>query len=107
MTDDKLLSTRQNTSASRNRCHKTSDLFDAALRTVDVTSERATTAIQRLLVKVVCERDISAQEVCHHLLELPMVLCSRQFHILAVDGRHVERELLSEQWRVQMCHGRP
>ena len=83
------------------------DLFDTALRTTDATSERAvTTAIQRLLIKVVCERDISAQEVCHHLLELPMVLCSRQFHVLAVDGLHVERELVSDSApgrRVSKC----
>ena len=73
------------------------ELLDVALRTTDATSEHATTtAVQRLLVKAVCERDISAQEVCHHLLELPMVLCSRQFHVLAVDGLHVERELVSE-----------
>ena len=73
------------------------DLLDLALRTADVTSETATTtAVQRLLVKAVCERDISAQEVCHHLMELPMVLCSRQFHVLAVDGLHVEREVVSE-----------
>ena len=73
------------------------DLLDTVLRTTDDRSEHATTtAVQRLLVKAVCERDISAQEVCHHLLELPMVLCSRQFHVLAVDGLHVERELVSE-----------
>ena len=63
------------------------DLLDAAIRTTDETSARATTtAIQRLLVKAVCEPDICAQEVCHHLLELPLVLCNRQFHVLAVDA---------------------
>ena len=76
------------------------DLLDVALRTTDTTAEHATTtAVQRLLVKAVCERDISAQEVCHHLLELPLVLCSRQFHVLAVDGLHVQRELVSENAR--------
>ena len=56
-----------------------------------------------------CERDICAQEVCHHLLELPLVLCSRQFHVLAVDGGvdadgrlTVDRELVSGG-RVSKC----
>ena len=78
-------------------------LLDAAIRRTDASSECSTTAaIQRLLIKAVCERDISAQEVCHHVLELPLVLCSRQFHVLAIDGsvdEHgrltVERELAS------------
>ena len=75
-------------------------LLDVALRSSDSTSQHATrTAVQRLLVKAVCERDISAQEVCHHLLELPMVLCTRQFHVLAVDGLYVQRELVSENAR--------
>ena len=73
------------------------DLLDVVLRTTDAVSERATTTVvQRLLIKAVCERDISAQEVSHHLMELPLVLCSRQFHILSVDGLQVERELVSE-----------
>ena len=79
------------------------DLLDAAIRGTDASAECATTAaIQRLLIKAVCERDISAQEVCHLVLELPLVLCSRQFHVLAVDGGvdghgrlTVERELAS------------
>ena len=73
------------------------DLLDVALRITDAGSERATTTVvQRLLIKAVCERDISAQEVSHHLIELPLVLCNRQFHILSVDGLQVERELESE-----------
>ena len=97
-------------SKSEPRSQDLKDLLDAAVSITDETSDRATTtAIQRLLVKAVCERDICAQEVCHHLLELPLVICNRQFHILAVDGGvdadgrlTVDRELVSGG-RVSKC----
>ena len=84
------------------------DLLNVAVRNTDESSERATTtAIQRLLVKAVCERDISSQEVCHQLLELPLVLCNRQFHVLGVDGLTVQRELVTARnapgGRVSKC----
>ena len=78
-----------------------SDLFSAVLHTADETSERAViSSVQRLLIKASCERDISAQEVTHHLLELPMTQCSRQFRVLAIDGKEdidtIEREVPTE-----------
>ena len=42
-------------------------------------------AVQKLLINTVGERDYSAQETCHLLLQLPMFKASRDF-ILSLDG---------------------
>ena len=43
-------------------------------------------AVQKLLINIVGERDYSAQETCHLLLQLPMFKASRDFVILSLDG---------------------
>ena len=59
------------------------------------------TAVQKLLMNSVGERDYSAQETCHLLLQLPMFNASREFVVLSLDGsRMVEQNfhrLLDEQ----------
>lgn len=45
----------------------------------------ATKAYRRILIETVIERDIGAQEVCHMLLELPLVESSRRFINLNVS----------------------
>ena len=43
-------------------------------------------AMQKLLINSVGERDFSAQETCHLLLQLPMFKASRDFIVLSLDG---------------------
>ena len=51
-------------------------------------------AVQKLLINSVGERDYSAQETCHLLLQLPMFKASRDFIVLSLDGsRAVEDHL--------------
>ena len=47
-------------------------------------------AVQKLLINSVGERDYSAQETCHHLLQLPMFKASRDFIVLSLDGSRLE-----------------
>ena len=55
-------------------------------------------AVQKLLINSVGERDYSAQETCHLLLQLPMFKASRDFVVLSLDGsRAVEDQLQEEQ----------
>ena len=51
-------------------------------------------AVQKLLIHSVGDRDYSAQETCHILLQLPMFKASRDFIVLSLDGsRAVEDHL--------------
>ena len=51
-------------------------------------------AVQKLLINSVGERDYSAQETCHLLLQLPLIRSSRDCTILSLDGsRQVEDRL--------------
>ena len=55
-------------------------------------------AVQKLLISSTAERDFSAQETCHLLLQLPLYMASRDFVILSVDGsREVEENLIEGQ----------
>ena len=55
-------------------------------------------AVQKLLINSVGERDYSAQETCHLLLQLPMFKASRDFIVLSLDGsRAVEDQLNEDQ----------
>ena len=54
--------------------------------------------VQKLLINCVGERDYSAQETCHLLLQLPMFKSSREFLVLSLDGsRAVQSELTEGQ----------
>ena len=54
--------------------------------------------VQKLLVGTVGERDFSAQETCHLLLQLPMYRASRDFVVLSLDGsREMDRALDEER----------
>ena len=55
-------------------------------------------AVQKLLINIVGERDYSAQETCHLLLQLPMFKASRDFVILSLDGSRAIEDLLEEGW---------
>ena len=53
-------------------------------------------AVQKLLINSVGERDYSAQETCHLLLQLPMFKASRDFIVLSLDGSRAVEERLDE-----------
>lgn len=48
-------------------------------------------AYQRLLMGIVVDRDIRAQETCHMLLKLPLISCTRQIVTLKVGKRIFQR----------------
>ena len=56
-------------------------------------------AVQKLLVNTMGERDYSAQETCHLLLQLPMFKASRDFIILSLDGSRAVEDHLEEGQR--------
>ena len=47
---------------------------------------RSVKAVQKLLINTIGERDYSAQETCHLLLQLPMYKALRSFFTLSLDG---------------------
>ena len=53
-------------------------------------------AVQKLLINSVGERDYSAQETCHLLLQLPLYHSSRDFIILSLDGSRAVEERLED-----------
>ena len=53
-------------------------------------------AVQKLLINSVGERDFSALETCHLLLQLPMFKASRDFIVLSLDGSRAVDEHLDE-----------
>ena len=53
-------------------------------------------AVQKLLTRSVGERDYSAQETCHLLLQLPMFKASREFVVLSLDGSRAVEDRLEE-----------
>ena len=62
----------------------------------------ALTAIQKLLINSIGERDYSSQETCHLLLQLPMYKASRDFVGLSLDGtRAVEQNI--EEAEAEAC----
>ena len=52
--------------------------------------------VQKLLINCVGERDYSAQETCHLLLQLPMFKSSRDFIVLSLEGSRAVHSQLSE-----------
>jgi len=54
------------------------------------------TVVQKLLINSVGERDYSAQETCHLLMQLPMFKASRDFIVLSLDGSRVVQQNLTD-----------
>ena len=71
------------------------EIFTTIVRSLkeDILSLRA---VQKLLTNAVGERDFSAQETCHLLLQLPMFKASRDFVVLSLNGSHAVNEHLDE-----------
>ena len=58
--------------------------------------------VQKLLINSVRERDYSAQETCHLLLQLPMFRASRDFVILSLDGSREVDDTLEDDRAVTL-----
>ena len=73
------------------------EIFSTIVRTL-TDDNPSLKAVQKLLVSSVGERDYSAQETCHLLLQLPLFRASRDFVNLSLDGsRAVESHLQDNQ----------
>ena len=73
------------------------DIFATIVRSLNEDNS-SLKAVQKLLISSVGERDFSAQETCHLLLQLPMFKASRDFVIVSLNGsRSVDEHLDEEQ----------
>ena len=80
------------------KCEPRSQPLKQVYKSVVKDGDHALKAVHKLLTNSVGERDFSAQETCHLLLQLPLVLSSREFVYLNVDGtRMVEEKLTAEE----------
>ena len=61
------------------------DTFTRIVRSLK-NGNRSLKAVQKLLIHSVGNRNYSAQETCHILLQLPMYKASRDFIVLSLDG---------------------
>ena len=59
--------------------------------------DKSLKAIQKLLISTVGERDFSAQETCHLLLQLPLYCATRDFIILSLDDCRIVEDHLDNQ----------
>ena len=80
---------------SEPRSQPLKEIFATIVRTLKEDSS-SLKAVQKLLINSVGERDFSAQETCHLLLQLPMFKASRDFVVLSLDGSRAVDEHLDE-----------
>ena len=85
-------------SKSEPRSQSLKDIFTNIVKTLK-DGNRSLKAVQKLLINSVGERDYSAQETCHLLLQLPMIKTSRDFVILSLDGSRAVEDRLQESDR--------
>ena len=81
---------------SEPRSEPLKDIFATIVRSMNEDNS-SLKAIQKLLISSVGERDFSAQETCHLLLQLPMFKASRDFVVLSLDGSRAVDEHLDEE----------
>ena len=75
---------------SKPRSQSLKEIFTTIVRSLR-EGNSSLKAVQKLLINTVGERDYSAQETCHLLLQLPMFKASRDF-----DGSRAVEDLLEE-----------
>ena len=80
---------------SEPRSQPLKEIFTTIVRNLQENSS-SLKAVQKLLINSVGERDLSAQETCHLLLQLPMFKASRDFVILSLDGSRAVSDHLDE-----------
>lgn len=69
------------------------EIFNSIVKSLK-DGNTALTAVQKLLINSVGQRDYSSQETCHLLLQLPMFKASQDFVVLSLDGtRAVEQNI--------------
>ena len=71
------------------------EVFSSIVKSLSENSS-SLKAVQKLLINSVGERDFSAQETCHLLLQLPMFKASWDFIVLSLDGSRAVEEHLEE-----------
>ena len=81
---------------SEPRSQSLKDIFTTIVRSLK-EGNNSLKAVQKLLINTVGERDYSAQETCHLLLQLPMFKSSRDFIILSLDGSRAVEDRLDEE----------
>ena len=81
---------------SEPRSQSLKEMFTAIVRSLK-EGNNSLKAVQKLLINSVGERDYSAQETCHLLLQLPMFKASRDFVVLSLDGSRVVENRLEEE----------
>ena len=77
-------------------------VYDSIMQSLD-DSGTSLQMVHKLLINSVRERDYSAQETCHLLLQLPMFRASRDFVILSLDGSHELSDRLDEDRAVTLA----
>lgn len=70
---------------SEPRSQTVREVFQGIVRSLK-DGNTSLTAVQKLLINCVGQRDYSSQETCHLLLQLPMYKASRDFVVLSLDG---------------------
>ena len=83
---------------SEPRSQSLEEIFTATVRSLR-EGNSSLKAVQKLLINTVGERDYSAQETCHLLLQLPMFKASCDFIILSLDGSRAVQNHLEEGQR--------
>uniref|UniRef100_A0A1X7TJF5 Uncharacterized protein n=1 Tax=Amphimedon queenslandica TaxID=400682 RepID=A0A1X7TJF5_AMPQE len=84
---------------SETRSQSLKDIFANIARSLK-DGNRSLKAVQKLLINTFGERDYSAQETCHLLLQLPMYKASRSFTNLSLDGSRGVENTAQEGERV-------
>ena len=83
---------------SEPRSQSLKEIFTTIVRSLQ-QGNTSLKAVQKLLINTVGERDYSAQETSHLLLQLPMFKASRDFIILSLDGSRAVEDHLEEGQR--------
>ena len=81
------------------RSESLKDTFTKIVRSLK-DGNRSLKAVQKLLIHTVGDRDYSAQETCHILLQLPMYKCSHDFIVLSLDGSRAVEDHVQDHGRV-------
>ena len=68
--------------AATKLCEPRSQMLKDVYAAVVNDDDKSLKAVQKLPINTTAERDYSAQETCHLLLQLPMFMASRDFIIL-------------------------
>ena len=82
-------------SKSEPRSKPLAEVYSTIVKSL-TTDSSAIKAVQKLLINSVGERDYSAQETCHLLLQLPLVKASCDFTVLSLAGSRAIEDRLDQ-----------